>query len=182
MSSQYHLTAHFQNPHFCQVIWDQPCWNNCPDELKAGIISSIWISRKPSTVTKYCFSLRKFLNYCNEVSVPVILPMSSLFIAQYLEHVKQIKKSAVNDALTSIKWLQYFIPGINSFNNPLNDDLLSRLVESANRNDPKQRARKKPFTYDIIHAIIKNLPACSEIRLFLYWLSPFFSDTTNCLI
>ena len=89
--------------------------------------------------------------------------MSSLFIAQYLEHVKQIKKSAVNDALTSIKWLQYFIPGINSFNNPLNDDLLSRLVESANRNDPKQRARKKPFTYDIIHAIIKNLPACPSL-------------------
>ena len=93
--------------------------------------------------------------------------MSSIFIAQYLEHVKRVKKSAVKDALTSIKWLQYFIPGVNSLNNPLNDDFLSRLVESANRNDPKQKARKKPLTHDIINAIIKNLsshPSLTELR------------------
>ena len=89
--------------------------------------------------------------------------MPSLFIAQYLEHVKRSKKSAVKDALTSIKWLHYFIPGVNSLNNPLNDDFLSRLVESANRNDPKQKARKKPFTHDIINAILKNLPACPSL-------------------
>ena len=85
--------------------------------------------------------------------------MSSLLVAQYLEHVKHLSNSAVKDALTSIKWLHYFIPGINSVNNPLNDDLLFRMVDSANRNNIKSKSRKKPLTHDIICSMIQNIPS-----------------------
>ena len=97
--------------------------------------------------------------------------MSSLFIAQYLEHVKQRSNSAVKDALTSIKWLHYFIPGINSVNNPLNDDLLSRMVDGANRNNIKTKNRKKPLTHDIICSMIQSIPS-----------NPTLTETRNILI
>ena len=146
-------------PHFPQVIADQPCWSNSPNHLRDGIISTIWDSRRPSTISKYCFSLRKFLTYCRGLAIPIVLPMSSLLVAQYLEHVKHLSNSAVKDALTSIKWLHYFIPGINSVNNPLNDDLLFRMVDSANRNNIKSKSRKKPLTHDIICSMIQNIPS-----------------------
>ena len=140
------------------MIWEQDCWGNCAIDVKRNIILSIWESRKPSTITKYCLCLRKFLQYCSKVSIEVKLPISSLIAAQYLNHVKRQSKSAVKDALTSLKWLHIFIPGLNSSNNPLNDDLLSRLVDSVNRNEVKEKSRKKPLTSEMINATINNLP------------------------
>ena len=156
---------------FPQVISDQPCWSDCPDHLRRSIISTIWDSRKSSTISKYCLSLRKFLIYCREFAIPTVLPMSSLFVAQYLEHVKQSSKSAVKDALTAIKWLHYFVPGINSVNNPLNDDFLSRMVDSANRNNIKNKNRKRPLTHDIICSMIQNVPS-----------NPTLTELRNALI
>ena len=149
------------------MIWNQECWENCSDDVKRNIILSIWESRKPSTITKYCLCLRKFLKYCQEVSIGVKLPISSLIAAQYLNHARRQSKNAVKDALTSLKWLHVFVPGLNSVNNPLNDDFLSRLVESANRNEIKEKCRKKPLTPEIINNIIHNIPAnptLTEIR------------------
>lgn len=130
-------------------------------------MSSIWDSRKPSTVTKYCYSIRKFLIFYKEVPSDLILPLPALKIAQYLETLKDSKNSSVNDALTSIKWLHYFIPGINSFNNPLNDEFLARIVESSKRSNNKEKKRKKPLTSDIIEKILGNLssnPSLEDLR------------------
>ena len=114
--------------------------------------------KKTITISKYCLSLRKFLIYCRGLAIPFILPMSSLLVAQYLQNVKQTSKSAVKDALTSIKWLHYFVPGINSVNNPLNDDFLFRMLDGANRNNIKTKNRKKPLTHDIICSMIQSTP------------------------
>ena len=86
--------------------------------------------------------------------------MPSLQIAQYLEFLKQSStaKCTVADALTSLKWLYYFVPGLNASNNPLNDGILSKIVESTNRNNAKVKQRKKPLSSDIILGILKLLP------------------------
>ena len=128
--------------------------------MKQRIVKSVWDSRKPSTLQKHCLSVRKFFNYCKVRSVKVILPLTSLTVAQYLEHVKSSSSSlsAVSDALISLKWLHYFVPGINDSNNPLNDNVLSRIVESSKRTNVNVKKRKRPLTSEIVIKIVKNLP------------------------
>ena len=74
------------------LIASLECWGNCGDDVKRNIILSIWESRKPMTITKHSLCLRKFLNYSCEVSFEVKLPISSLYIAQYLNHVRRQTK------------------------------------------------------------------------------------------
>ena len=155
------------------MISTQPCWINCSSDLKHRIISSIWESRKPSTIEKYCFSLRRFFSFCKDNSFDIILPIPSLHIAQYLEHLKLLSgsKGSVSIALISIKWLHFFVPGLNSSNNPINDEFLSKIVESSNRNSAKMKQRKKPLSSEIIQGILRKLP-----------LSPSLSQARNALI
>ena len=105
------------------------------------------------------------------MSISLTLPIPALTIAQYLEILKDSNISTVNDALTSIKWLHYFIPGINAINNPLNDDFLARIVDSSKRSNNKQKNRKKPLTLDVIGKILGNLPP-----------NPTLEDLRNTLI
>ena len=111
--------------------------------------------------------MRKFFNYCRDKTVPVTLPLPSIVVAQYLDFAKQQSANAVQEAISSLKWLHYFVPGLNSINNPLNDDFLSRILESTKRNDPKTKNRKKPLTAEIINKIANNIsssPSLTEIR------------------
>ena len=88
------------------------------------------------------------------------MPIPSLKIALYLEHLKQSSeaKGTISNALISIKWLHYFVLGLNSLNNPLNDEFLSKIVEGRNRNKAKMKIRKKPFSTEIIQEFLKSLP------------------------
>ena len=73
-------------------------------------------------------------------------------------------KSIVGDSLSSLKWLHYFIPGINSSNNPLNDDFLARIVDSSKRNIINKKHRKKPLTTEIIKKLIENIPPKASLK------------------
>ena len=99
--------------------------------------------------------------------MPLTLPLSSIFIAQYLNHSKQYSANAVQEAISSLKWLHYFVPGLNSLTNPLNDEFLARIVESSKRNVTKEKSRKKPLTTEMISSIINEIPpspTLTEIR------------------
>ena len=141
--------------------------------LRLSIIKSIWISRKPSTVEKYCFSLRKLFTFCNKSGLPIEIPFNSLCIAQYLEDIKAScdGRSATSNALLSIKWLHGFMPGLNSANDPANDSFLSKIVEGSNRNLSKLKQRKKPFSLEMIRSLIRNLPS-----------DPSLTEIRDCLI
>ena len=151
------------------MILHQQFWRDCHTTIKERIIKSLWISRKPSTIEKYCSTLRKFLVFCQEKDIPVFIPFDSLVIAQYLEETKIScrGKSAVSNALLSIKWLHSFMPGLNHANDPANDQFLSRIVESTNRNVVKMKQRKKPLSLDMIKGILSHLssnPSLTELR------------------
>ena len=97
----------------------------------------------------------------------MILPLPSILIAQFLDHMRQYSATAVQDAISSLKWFHYFVPGVNSQNNPLNDDFLSRIVESTKRNHHIEKSRKKPLTTETINNIVNSLPSSptlTEIR------------------
>ena len=52
-------------------------------------------------------TLRRFFDFCNQNLIPIKIPLGSLTIAHYLEHLKEqtSAKSALSNALISIKWL-----------------------------------------------------------------------------
>ena len=127
------------------------------------------MARKPSTIEKYCLTLRKFVVFCQQKEFSFSIPFDSLVIAQYLEETKMScrGKSAVGNALLSIKWLHSFMPGLNPANDPANDRFLSKIVESTNRNIIKMKRRKKPFSLDMIKGILSHLspnPSLTELR------------------
>ena len=141
--------------------------------MKRNLITSIWESRKPSTISKYCLSLRKFFSFCGQNAILIQIPFSSMTIASYLEHLKEqtTAKSALSNALLCIKWLHGFMPGLNNCNDPANDRFLSKLVESSNRNTMKLKKRKSPLTPEMINGIINSLPS-----------DPTLTQLRNCLI
>ena len=105
------------------------------------------------------------------------MPIPSLKIAFYLEFLKQSSeaKGALSNALVSLKWLHYFVPGLNSTNNPLNDEFLSKIVEGQNRNKAKMKIRKQPFSSEIIQGILKNLPQNPSLTQLRNTLIPVLS-------
>ena len=141
-----------------QVISEQQFWNSCSTDNKNDIINTIWEARKASTVEKYCFAIRRFKNYCSENQIPLILPIDSLTIANYLVYISKTygTKGATNDAVCGLKWLNTFIPGLNSQNDPMKEEFLSRISQSCNRDLAKMKIRKKPLTDEILKLIIKN--------------------------
>ena len=63
------------------------------------------------------------------------------------------------------------MPGLNSWNDPANDQFLSKIVESSNRNNYKSKQRKKPLTPDMIKDILRLLPS-----------EPTLTQLRDCLI
>ena len=61
-------------------------------------------------------------------------------------------------------------PGINEWNNPMNDNLISKIVSSARRQPSGTKNQKKPISSDMIQKII----SCSDLDC--------LEDLRNCLI
>ena len=48
-------------------------------------------------------------------------------------------------AITSIRWIHFFVSGLNFSNNPINDEFLSKIVESSNRNNAKWNCARNHY-------------------------------------
>ena len=154
-----------------QVIRDQPCWQGLSKEFRHLVIEKIWHARKASTIDSYCYALKGFFSYCQSDKIELILPFSSLSVANYLIFLSETKasKSAMSTAVVALKWLYSFIPGINALNNPLNEDFLTRMVQSESRNRRKLKQRKKPLSNDMVKELLSKInfakdPSLSELR------------------
>ena len=68
--------------------------------------------------------------------------------------------------MASLKWIHSFIPGLNQWNNPMNDDFLSKIISSSRRRIATTKNQKKPITGDMIFMILKasNLDCVTELR------------------
>ena len=66
-----------------------------------------------------------------------------------------------------MKWAHTFVPGLNKFNDPLDDNITKRVFESALRSIKPGRNMKAPLTTDLIKRIIDALeesPSLKQIR------------------
>ena len=57
-------------------------------------------------------------------------------VANYLIFLSDTNgsKGATNNAMAGLKWFHSFVPGLNAANNPMNDEFISKISQSENRN------------------------------------------------
>lgn len=141
-----------------QFVKGQPIWLNSREPLVDSILESIWDGRECSTIQKYCFSLRKFLHFLSDNNLSSDLPFTSVIVAQYLTSLKleNQSKASIDSTMASLKWVHSFIPGINQWNNPMNDDFLSKIMSSSRRRGSKTKNQKTPISGLQINKIITS--------------------------
>ena len=124
--------------------------------------------RESSTVKKYCLSLRGLLAYANLNDREISLPLDSATAAEYLTFLKHKNRTvgAIDTALAALKWAHSFIPGMNKWNNPMNDEFIARIVSDARRHLKGAKNIKKPITGDMVQEMTKvsNLDHLVELR------------------
>ena len=131
------------------------------------MIENIWAGRESSTVNSYCSSIRKFLVYVKS-SEKVQLPLNSAIVGEYLTHLSlnNASKTAINSSLAALKWLNSFMPGVNKWSNPLNDEFLGKIVSAINRQSLTGKQQKLPLTGEMVSQISQKaqLDDLKELR------------------
>ena len=127
-------------------------------------IQDIWDARQASTIEKYCYSIRNFVQFCQMTKVDVVLPVGISLTAKYLIYIRNeaVSKGTIRIALVSLKWLNSFFPESDSLESPF----LNKLVESSKRNIPSEKNQKLPFSKDMIKSMMElsTNPSLEELR------------------
>ena len=140
------------------MFQSQPCWNGkfsaCP-----MVVNSIWEARKSGTIKNYCYALRKFFEYRVLSSFELRLPIDAVSACAYLTHLKESGAAvgAVKMAYNAMKWAHNFVPGINSYNDPLDEKVVKRVFESAQRAMKPLRNQKQPLPKEIVDKILDSV-------------------------
>jgi hypothetical protein len=122
------------------------------------LLNDIWWGRQPSTVSQYCYAVRRFFGYCAVFEDNFALPIDSVLAARYLSFLKQSNCTvgAVKTAFNALKWLHNFVPNINKFNDPLDDKIVKGVFDSALRSLRSKKNTKKPLSVDIVSMILES--------------------------
>ena len=151
-----------------QFVKGQSVWSSMQDSLLNPLLQNIWDGRESSTTQKYCLSLRKFLSFLSRKNLPSDLPFSLVTVAEYLTLLKvnNNSKASIDSTMASLKWVHSFIPGINQWNNPMNDDFLSKIMSSSKRRISLSKNQKTPISGPQINQMISssNLNDLIELR------------------
>jgi site-specific recombinase XerD len=146
------------------VIESQPFWSSDCQSL-SNLLNDVWDARQPSTIKNYCYSLRKFFAFCSVFGFNLLLPVDSSLAANYLSFLKHTNGSrgAVQTAFNALKWIHNFVPGINKFNDPLDNRIVKCVVESALRSLSVKRNMKEPLSADFISDIVNSVDCNSSL-------------------
>ena len=127
--------------------------------MVTAILNCVWSARRPATIQAYCYALRKFFEYCTVSAIPLVLPVNSVSACCYFTYLKEAnaKVGAIRSAFNALKWAHTFVPGLNKYNDPLDDNVTKRVFESCLRSIKPGRNIKAPLTLDLIKKIIENL-------------------------
>ena len=132
------------------------------------MLECVWSGREASTINKYCLSLRKVIDFIKSKNYSLILPFTAAFAAEYLTHIRLESgtKGAIESALACLKWIHSFVPGINQWNNPMNDEFLSKIISSARRTIASVKNQKRPIEGGMIKKMIQlsDLNDSSKLR------------------
>ena len=144
------------------------------EDARSALIDCVWSARQPSTIEKYGYIIRKFLGYYALTNGSLILPLQSAFVANYLLLIPN-SQSVAAATLCALKWLHGFIPGLNDYNDPLNDKFLSKIVNGISRSNSKSKIRKMPLSEDMIKNVLNRLKTSSTLTELRDALIPAFA-------
>ena len=151
-----------------QFVKKQDVWRNKNTKIVDEILECVWKGREDSTVNKYCLYLRKFLTFLEENNYASSLPFSADIVAEYLTILKNknMSKSSITATMASLKWIHSFIPGLNQWNNPMNDEFLSKITSSTRRMPSGVKNQKSPISGAMIIQMlsVSNLECTLELR------------------
>ena len=98
----------------------------------------------------------------------IFLPVDTMRAAKFLTFLrdKDMSKHSIKTALVSLKWLNSFFPGHGGTLDPLQDQFLSRIVDSAQRNVMSSKNQKLPFSKSMIRdmMVLGPRPSLEELR------------------
>ena len=96
---------------------------------------TVWLARQPSAIGKYALEIRQLKRYCEECNLKLSLPVDSEMAIKFLLHRKSSTCSyaSVKSAFHALQWINSFVPGLNDANDPLNDRMISKILENAQR-------------------------------------------------
>ena len=151
---------------FCcsiQILETSISWGTLTSVETRGIIYHCLHSRASSTVAKYIQEVRKFINFQEINSRPLLFPANVTHLALYLSStlLRKDSKTAVLSAYSALKWIHGFIPV--QFN-PLDLTICKSLVETEKRSPHPPVVKKEPVDLDMIKSIINNY-ASSDCNL-----------------
>ena len=127
-----------------------------------GLIIDCLHSRASSTVAKYIREVRKFINFQEINSRPLMFPTNVAHLALYLSALlHKDSKTAVLSAYSALKWIHGCLPV--QFN-PLDFTICKNLVETEKRSPHPPVVNKEPVDLDMIKSIINNC-ASSDCNL-----------------
>ena len=130
-----------------------------------SIIRCIWDARKPSTIKNYCYALRKWFGFQTLCAQELILPIDAISACKYLAYLRESGATigAIKVAYNAMKWAHNFVPGITIYNDPLDQKMVKRMFESAQREIRPTRNQKAPLTKEIVENIFNALTASSTL-------------------
>ena len=113
-------------------------------------------SRSTSTTKAYLQVIKKFLEWCKSRKLSVQLPFSVSTVSLYLFEIHQSCASSASmiQAHAALKWFHSFVPSLDR--NPLDSEFCKNIIESAKRTKSKLVTKKKPFSSQIIKAILDS--------------------------
>ena len=137
-------------------------WGTLTSVEIRGLINDCLHSRASSTVAKYIREVRKFINFQEINSRPLLFPANVAHLALYLSTLLcKDSKTAVLSAYSALKWIHGFIPV--QFN-PLDFTICKNLVETEKQSPHPPVVKKEPVDLDMIKSLINNY-ASSDCNL-----------------
>lgn len=137
-------------------------WGTLTSVEIRGLINDCLHSRASSTVAKYIREVRKFINFQEINSRPLLFPANVAHLALYLSTLlRKDSKTAVLSAYSALKWIHGFIPV--QFN-PLDFTICKNLVQTEKRSPQPPAVKKEPGDLVMIKSIINNY-ASSDCNL-----------------
>ena len=147
---------------FIQILVRSGSWGTLTSVEIRGLINDCLHSRASLTVAKYIREVRKFINFQEINSRPLLFPANVAHLALYLSTLlRKDSKTAVLSAYSALKWIHGFIPV--QFNS-LDFMICKNLVETEKRSPHPPVVNKEPVDLDMIKSIINNY-ASSDCNL-----------------
>ena len=142
--------------------------------LAGSLMGTVLKSRAASTTKKYLYAIERWRKWAAAKQEISEFPIIDWQFCLYLQHIADSvgSKSAVEEAVNAISWLQQLAGGKSLTISPV----VKATVAGLQRQLAKPKARKEPITVEMLQEMAKSMgqpPTLTEVRLLAMSLLAF---------